>query len=360
MWSRRKAAKQCNGLRPAAIRARGRTGIAGMRYACARMENTGGAPNRRSPRRSALRAVARVRRRYAAGRRALDASATLRAMLWAATAGFVLTVLNTLLRAVSLSLDPLQAQFLRYLFGLLVMMPFVLRQGLAGYRPNGLAGQFWRGATHTVALTLWFIALPHVPLADVTAIGFTGPIFTLIGAVLIFGEKLSPARIVATVVGFLGVLVVIGPRLAGTGGGWSLVMLASAPLFSASFLITKALTRRDRAEVIVVWQAITVSLFSLPAALLNWTWPSPGQWLLFAVGGVLGSIGHYCLTRSFGTADISATQSIKFLDLLWASLLGLLVFGDWPTRDALVGGAIILLATLWLARREASAARAVR
>lgn len=288
-------------------------------------------------------------------RRALAASPNLRAMAWAIGSGLSLTILNTLLRYITQSLDPMQAQFLRYVFGLVVMLPFVVRQGLARFRPNGLAGQFWRGAVHTAALTLWFLALPYVPIADVTAIGFTGPIFTLIGAVLIFGERLSPARIVATVVGFIGVLVVIAPKFTGGGGVWSLVMLAASPLFSASFLITKALTRRDSAEVIVVWQAITVSLFSLPMALLHWSSPQPLHWVLFLVGGILGSVGHYCLTRSFGAADISATQSVRFLDLIWASLLGLLVFGDWPSRDTLIGGAIILLATLWLARREAGA-----
>ena len=75
-------------------------------------------------------------------------------------------------------------------------------------------------------------------------------------------------------------------------------MLASSPVFAASFLITKALTRYERPEVIVVWQSITVTLFSLPLALLHWQMPRPGQWLLFLLCGILGSAGHYCLTRS--------------------------------------------------------------
>jgi len=112
------------------------------------------------------------------------------------------------------------------------------------------------------------------------------------------------------------------------------------------------LTRTETAGVIVVWQALTVTLFSLPMALLTWQAPSALQWLGFALRGLLGSAGHYCLTRSFHAADISATQSVKFLELVWASLLGWLMFADLPTQTTLLGGVVICAATLWVARRE--------
>jgi drug/metabolite transporter (DMT)-like permease len=147
-------------------------------------------------------------------------------------------------------------------------------------------------------------------------------------------------------------MIVVGPMLSGQGGRYHLIMLASAPVFAASFLITKVLTRTEKAGVIVVWQAITVTLFSLPMALWTWQAPSALQWLGFAACGLLGSSGHYCLTRSFGVADISSTQSVKFLDLVWASLLGYLVFGDLPTQTTLLGGVVICAATLWVAHRE--------
>ena len=119
--------------------------------------------------------------------------------------------------------------------------------------------------------------------------------------------------------------------------------------------LTKALTRVESTEVIVFWQALTVMLFSLPLALPVWLPPTLLQWAGFALCGLLGSLGHYCLTRSYRHADISATQSVKFLDLVWASLLGLLVFADWPSASTLLGGALISVAALWLARRESRA-----
>lgn len=293
--------------------------------------------------------------RWALGRTA-HWSPTVRGLLWSAASGALFVALNGTMRGLALQLDPMQAQFLRYLFGLLVMLPLLLHGRLVDWWPRNLGGQFTRGAVHTVGLVLWFLALPHIPLADTTAIGFTGPLFIMIGAWLFLREPMRWERWLATAVGFAGVLVVVGPKLGlggdGSGGGHHLLMLASAPVFAASFLVTKVLTRTETAGVIVVWQAFTVTLFSLPMALLTWQAPSALQWLGFALCGLLGSAGHYCLTRSFHAADISATQSVKFLELVWASLLGWLMFADLPTQTTLLGGAVICAATLWVARRE--------
>jgi drug/metabolite transporter (DMT)-like permease len=289
-------------------------------------------------------------------RRTAHLPPTARGLLWSACAGLTFSVLNALMRALALHIDPFQAQFLRYLFGLLVLLPLVVRHGLAAYRPRQIGGQFTRGALHTLGLCLWFVALPRIPLADMTAIGFTGPIFIMIGAWLFFKEPMHWERWVATGLGFAGVMIVVGPKLSivqGGGGLYHLVMLASAPLFAASFLVTKALTRYETTGTILVWQAITVTLFSLPLALLHWQAPTVWEWAGFLVCGVLGSAGHFFLTRSYRVADISATQSVKFLDLIWSALMGWLFFSDLPTFSTLLGGVIISAATLWMARREA-------
>ncbi|TFZ06553.1 DMT family transporter [Ramlibacter henchirensis] len=294
-----------------------------------------------------------IRRAVLARRRAERLPPAVRGLLWSIAAGFLFVVLNTLMRGLSLNLAPFETQFLRYLAGIGVMLPFIARGGLAAFRPKNVAGQFTRGAVHTAGLCLWFTAVPHITLADTTAIGFTTPIFIMIGAVLVFREPMRWERWAAAAMGFAGVLIVVGPQLTGSGGQFALVMLASSPVFAASFLITKGLTRYERPEVIVVWQAITVTLLSFPLALLDWRWPDALQWAMFVGCGVLGSAGHYCLTKSFSVADISATQSVKFLDLVWAAMLGWLAFSDLPSRWTLAGGVVICASTVWIARREA-------
>lgn len=282
---------------------------------------------------------------------------TARALIWSAASGLLFVLLNTLMRGLSLALDPFQTQFLRYLMGIAVMLPLVLRSGLLAYKPTNAKGHFTRGFVHTIGLCIWFTAIPHISIADTTAIGFTGPIFIMLGAVLVFKEPMRWERWVAAALGFGGVLIVVAPKMTGEGGLYNLVMLASSPVFAASFLMTKALTRYERSEVIVLWQAISVTLFSLPLALLHWQWPSAGQWLLFLLCGVLGSAGHYCLTSSYAAADISASQSVKFLDLVWATLIGWIVFSDAPSQATLIGGTVICASTLWIARRESRGPR---
>ena len=278
---------------------------------------------------------------------------TVKGLLWVSLSGFLFVVLNTIIRGLTLQMHPMQAQFMRYISSVIVMAPLVARAGLAAYMPHRFSGQFARGAMHCVGLTLWFSALPRIPLADTTAIGFTGPIFIMLGAFLFFRETMRWDRWLAALIGFAGVVVVVAPGLSGSGSGYSLLMLASSPIFAASFLMTKALTRTDRAEVIVLWQAITVSLFSLPLAWWFWAPLGAGQWLGFLLAGVFGVASHYCVTRGFAVADISSTQSVKFLDLVWASAMGWLVFSESPSRNTLIGGCVICGATLWIAHREA-------
>jgi len=280
-------------------------------------------------------------------------AATLRSMAWMLAAGVQFALLNAIARMMTESLEPPQVQFLRYLAVLAVMLPWMLRSGLAHWKPHDVKGQFWRGAVHTAGLLMWFLALPHVPLADITAIGFTTPLFIMAGAMVFLREPFVGARWVAAGIGLIGVCVVLWPKLSGGGDPfWSLVMLASTPVFAASFLITKALTRRDRPEVIVAWQGITISLLTLPFALPGWTWPSAEIWVWALLAGLLGSCGHYCMTEALRLADTSATQPVRFLDLLWASLTGFVFFAEAPTAWTFAGAAIILASTTWIARRE--------
>src|SRR6185369_9847757 len=135
-----------------------------------------------------------IRHAAFAHRRAARLDPVVRGLLWSSSAGFLFVVLNTLMLSLTLQLDPFQTQFLRYVFGLLVMLPLVARGGLAAYRPRNIGGQFVRGAVHTFGLGLWFAAIGHITLADTTAIGFTGPIFIMLGAAWAFGERMRWER----------------------------------------------------------------------------------------------------------------------------------------------------------------------
>jgi drug/metabolite transporter (DMT)-like permease len=288
-----------------------------------------------------------------------------RGMLWMAATGFIFVVMNTIMKYLSHDLDPWLVGFLRYLLGAFVMVGPVLRLG-AGTRsfwPKAPGLQFVRGCFHAGGMILWFAALPLVTLAELTAIGFSGPLFICLGAALFLNERMSGARWTAVLLGFAGVLLVVKPWAGAGFAGIStgmLLMLASAPVFAGSFLVAKALMRYDRAEVVVLWQHLWVSVLLVGFALAYWANPSAGQWALLVVCGFLGAGGHYCMTRAFRVADISAVQPVKFLELVWAAILGVVVFGTVPATATVIGGVVILAATLLLARHESRSAAPVK
>lgn len=287
---------------------------------------------------------------------------TVRGMLWMAASGLLFIFLNTIMKRLSHDLDPWLVGFLRYALGALVVVGMSLPGGFAALWPKAPGLQLVRGLFHTGGMMLWFAALPFVTLAELTAIGFSGPIFICIGAVLFLSERMTGARWTAVLVGFAGVLLVVKPGQAEGFAGIShgmLLMLASAPVFAGSYLVAKALTRHDRSDVVVLWQHAWVSILLAPFALAFWSPPSAVQWAFLVACGFLGAGGHYCMVRAFRIADISATQSVKFLELVWAAILGWIVFGTAPAGATVAGGIVILASTLLLARHESrTAARA--
>ena len=283
----------------------------------------------------------------------------LRGMLWMMLSGLCFACLNGLSRLLTEDLHAWQTQFLRYAFGGLVMLPLMWRTGLMSFRTGNLRLQIARNALHTVGTGLWFLALPMVPLAEVTAIGFTGPIFMTLGAMLFLGEKVRWRRWAAIAMGFVGVLIVLWPKLSlgVSASDGSLLLLAAAPISAASFLMAKVLTRQDTPHAIVLWQCVLVSLFTLPAAL--WFWQPVSWWHIgvLLVVGVLGSSGHYALNRALHATDVSAVQPARFLELIWAAMVGFLIWSDVPPAWTFAGAAVIFASTTYIARREAIAER---
>ena len=281
-------------------------------------------------------------------------------MLWMAAGGVLFIVLNGIMKRLASEFDPWVVGLLRYAMGVAVIGAATLRLGLRALWPRAPRLQLVRGVLHSAGMLLWFAALPTVGLTELTAIAFTGPIFICIGAAMFLGERMTGARWAAVLIGFAGVLLVLKP---GSGSGFAgvspgmLLMLASAPVFAGSYLVAKALAGRDRSEVIVLWQHVWVAVLIAPLALPRWTAPDALQWSLLVACAFLGTGGHYCMMRAFRVADISAVQTVKFLELVWAAIFSFFFFGNIPAGATVLGGAVILASTLLLARHESRAVR---
>jgi drug/metabolite transporter (DMT)-like permease len=263
-------------------------------------------------------------------------------------------------RHLGTDLPAVQSAFLRFGWGLVLMAPFLphlfRRSTFAGF-PASAPGWFAvRALFHTMAVVLWFFAMARLPVAEVTAIGYLNPVFVTIGGVLIFGEALARRRVLATLAALVGALVILRPGLRDIGPG-HLAQLAAAACFAGSYLCVKRLSAFADPGLIVAMMTLTVSLGLLPFA--PWVWVPVSLYQLgwSAVVALCGTLGHYCMTRAFVAAPLSVTQPVTFLNLVWATTLGSVAFGESPDPFVLLGGAIIILAISLLTWRESLAQR---
>lgn len=280
----------------------------------------------------------------------------LKAILWMAASGLCFSAMTGILRFVTETMDPLQAGFLRYAFGLLFLAPYFVGGRIGQLRTRRLHWHVLRGLLHTIGVLLWFYALTRIPLADITALSFTSPLFATVGAVLFLGERLHARRIGAVLMGFAGALIVIRPGFVAVDIG-VICMLINAPLFAISELMAKSLSRHEGTATIVTYQTLTVTLFALIPAIFVWTAPSLTDWGLLLVTAAVATGGHLCWIRALKEADVTVTQPIKFLTLVWAAAIGFFIYAEIPDLWTWVGGAVIFASASYIAHREAQMRR---
>ncbi len=277
----------------------------------------------------------------------------LRGILWVALSGLLFAALNVFTLIPAQHLNPFVMAFLRYLFGTLILVPVIIQLGLyRSLHTNRLGLHVSRGAIHTVGMMLWFVALPLTTLAELTALGFTGPIFVTIGAALFLAEDVRLRRWIAVIVGFAGAMIIIRPGFGEIHLGVICVLL-STPIFSASNLISKALARTDSANTIVIWQHIVIVICAAPVAIWFWQTPNWVDLLWFVAAGFAGTLGHVCQQRGYQLADITLLQPIGFLSLIWNTMLGYFLFFQKPDVWTFVGAAVIFASALYISHREA-------
>lgn len=247
---------------------------------------------------------------------------------------------------------PLQVVFLRVLFAFLALSPLLLTRGAALVRTTQWKLYFIRAVSSTIAMTTWFTALSLISVGEVTAISFLAPLFATVGAALFLGEIVRARRWTATVIGFLGAMVILRPGIVELNfGSW--LAVASAIVMGISTLFIKQLTSKDDPDKIVFLSSALLLPMTLLPALIVWEWPDLWLWPLLIATGLLGSFGHMTLTRAFAAADASFTMSFDFARLPFAVVFGYAVFGEIIDLWTWAGAAIIFAASLFIVHREA-------
>ena len=244
-----------------------------------------------------------------------------------------------------------QAAFLRYAIGTLLLTPSLIT--LIKIKPNKpLMSKFLlRGLVHSFGVTLWFYAMSVMPVAEVTAIGFLTYIFVSIGACIFLKEKLHKHRITAVIISFLGALIILRPGFKVIESG-QLGMLMATVVFTASYLIAKLVSKERSSSQIVAMLSIFTTIFLIPSAIYSWEPISIEALLILAFTALIATIGHITMTQAIKAAPMVVTQPILFLQLVWASMVGLFLFDEQFDLYVIIGGTIIMICVCYVSYRE--------
>ena len=283
-------------------------------------------------------------------------SAPVQGALYMTAAAVGFSVMNVLIRSVSDELDPLQIAFFRNFFALLFMLPWLAKTGREALRTERMGLHLWRAGVSLAAMTCWFYSLTLLPLAEAVALNFTTPLFATVGAALVLGEIAKARRWSATLIGFLGVLIIVQPGFAEMTWPMALPILAAA-FMAVATLVVKSLSETESPAAIVLYMNLILTPLSLVPALFVWQWPSAETWVLLLLLGGVATLSHLCLTRSYSMADASAVLPFDYTRLPFVALFAYLIFGEVPGIWTWVGGAVIAGAAIYIARREAQVAR---
>ena len=258
-------------------------------------------------------------------------------------------------REATRELSVFQVMLLRSAIGLALIAPLVRAAGgLAALRTQRLRDHALRNIVHYAAQYGWLAALTMIPLAQVVAIEFTMPIWTVLLAAAFLGERISAAKTVAVALGLVGVTLIVRPGGAGGVEPGQFVALAAALGFAVSVVMVKSLTRSDGAVVIIFWMLVLQSLLGLIPALATWRWPSPAAWGWVLLVAFCGTYSHYCMARALAHADATVVVPMDFLRVPLTALAGWLIYAERLDLLTVLGAALILGGNLLNTRRAAA------
>ena len=283
--------------------------------------------------------------------------ANVQGAIWIAFAGLILVTMSSMVKALGASFDSFQILFFRCAVGAVALLPLALRYGFGTYATRRAGLHVVRTLVGISAMACFFYALTHMALAEATAILFSRPLFTTILAVVVLGEVVRWRRATATVVGFIGILIIVRPGATAFEPA-ALVAVLGAMLAGATIITIKKLSATEATVVIVFWFTIGGTVLALIPAMLVWRTPTGAEWGLLVLMGLLGLAGQAAMTRGFSLGEASAVVSFDYLRLIFAGLIGIVLFAEVPDIWSVTGAAIIIAGTLYIIRREIKLAAA--
>lgn len=275
---------------------------------------------------------------------------------WVIVSGVLSTVQLGAVRHIANDVNVFEIVFFRGAFGLLVLSPLLIRGWRTHLRPNRLGLNVLCGALAFIAAVCFYFAAKHMPIADITAIHFSRPFFAAIAAALILGEAIRGSRVLAIVIGAVGAAIIIRPGLVEFNIGM-IFMIGVIAVQSWNPINRKLLSRSDHPDTVAVWNVLTILPLGLIATVFVWTTPTLEQLAWMALIGLAETLNQRVLGRAYLQGDAIVVVGLHYTRLPIAAVVGFLMFGEAPDIWIWIGGTVIAVAAVILARGELTKSR---
>ncbi|WP_299619551.1 DMT family transporter [uncultured Tateyamaria sp.] len=272
---------------------------------------------------------------------------------------FLFMVMAAMIKAATQNVPAGQAVFFRSLFAMPIIVLWIWQRGeiREALVPNNLMGHVWRGIFGTTAMALTFGGLGLLPLPEVTAIGYATPMFTVILAAVMLGERVRLFRISAVGLGLVGVMIVMWPRLSvdtlGTATTIGALMVLGASILRALVQIhIRTLVQTEHTAAIVFYFSMTATLLSLLSLPFGWVIPDGRDLILLVGAGLIGGVAQILVTSSYRFGGASMLAPFDYASLIFAALIGYVIFAEVPTSATVIGAALVVLGGVLIIWRE--------
>ena len=249
------------------------------------------------------------------------------------------------------TMPAMQIAFLRFFFGVISLVPFMLYYGKAAFYTSRIYMHFSRGAILFLAISIWIYSLTIVPIVVATLTTFIIPLFILIMAPIFLKEKIQLSLVLATIVGFLGVILILEPQSIDFNP-YSLLMVLSAFLFATLDVLNKKFVANEGMLGMLFYSAIVTTMLAAYPAYQVWKIPVLRDILICAYLGIGSNLILLCLLKTFSLVKASSVSPYRYLELLFSGLLGIVFFGEIPTSSILIGAAVIIPTTLFITYQQ--------
>ncbi|MCF2871400.1 DMT family transporter [Octadecabacter sp. G9-8] len=271
----------------------------------------------------------------------------------------VFTVMSAFIKAAD-RVPAGEAMFFRSVMAMPIVLVWLVTHGgiMQGVRTQSVRNHAVRGIVGSCAMGLGFAGLKYLPLPEVTAIRFVTPILMVVLAALILGERFRFVRIAAVALGFVGVVIIVAPRLSvGLGTDEALgvgLTLGSACLAALAQVWVKGMSGQESTTAIVFWFSATSTVLSLLTIPFGWVWPTGNELALLVGAGIVGGLGQVLLTSSYRFAEAGVLAPFTYVSMLWSVLIGYVWFSEVPTIGMLMGAGLVICAGVIIVLRERS------